>query len=160
MSEGVGNGNGDVLGYGEHRDIHLVRGKIALKLVHAENGNALEGGSDDTGLNVERTGQLKAPFREAEVIHKRVTDVADADKHRLEAAIHTEDRGNLRAKRKHIVAVALLTELTEAAEVLPDLRRGKTELLTQCERRNTADPVLGKLIELTQISGQTTYDVI
>ena len=45
--------------------------------------------------------------------------------------VHAQDVADLRPELLHIVAVALLAELSEAAEVLPDLGGGDVHLLAQ-----------------------------
>ena len=61
---------------------------------------------------------MEAPLAEAEVVHQRAADVADADEHGLIAAIHAEYACDLVAESRNVIAIALLSELTEAAEIL------------------------------------------
>ena len=59
-----------------------------------------------------------------------------------------------------MVAVALLTELPEAAEILPDLRRCQSQLLPQLRRGDPGDALGGQFVQLPQIAGQSTNDIV
>ena len=93
--------------------------------------HALVIGSDKLRLNVERGLEVKAPGLEREVAQKCLTEVADADENGAVAPVHTEDGCDLRAECGDFIAVALLAEFAEAAEVLTDLRGGETKLAAQ-----------------------------
>ena len=77
--------------------------------------------ADQVLLDIERRCQFHPAGPEADVIHQRMPDVADADQDRPKASVHTEDRSNLFPQRCDIVSVSLLAEFPEAAEILPDL---------------------------------------
>ena len=111
----------------------MVRGEVVLKLVHCVDGDAVKGGADYFGLDIEGGGQIEAPFRKAEVIHQGMADVADTDEDSGEASVHTQNRRDLRAQCGDIISITLLAEFAEAAEILTDLRRGQPKLMTQLE---------------------------
>ena len=158
--EPLGHGDSHILGHGKHCHVYRIVGNIVLKLVYAADGNAVELRPDQLGLHVERAREIEAPFTEAEIIHKCTADVADTDQYGAEAPVHAHDGGDLCAQSGHIIAVTLLAEFTEAAEVLPDLGRGQAELLAQIERRYTADAVLGQLVQLAKIPGQPPDNIV
>ena len=87
-------------------------------------------------------------------------DVADADQHGAVTAVHAEDRGDLLAQRGHVVAVALLPELAEAAEILADLGRGKAELLPKIERGDPAHAGRRQLVQLSKIAGKAADHIV
>ena len=96
----------------------------------------------------------------AEVFNKCAAQVTNTDKDRIESAVRTEDGSNVGTQICNIVAIALLAKLTKAAEILSDLGRGKTKLLTQLKRGNVGDTVGSKFIKLTKVSGKTANYVI
>ena len=59
-----------------------------------------------------------------------------------------------------LVAIALLAEFTKAAEVLSDLGGCEAKLLAKLKRGNASNTFCSKLIQLAQVSGQTTNNVI
>ena len=160
VGKALGDGNGGLLGNGENGNVNMVRGEVVLKLVHRVDGDAVKGGADYFGLDIEGGGQIEAPFRKAEVIHQSMADVADTDEDGGEASVHTEDRCDLRTQRGDIISVTLLAEFAEAAEILTNLRRGQPKLMTQLEGRDAADAVFGKLIQLAEVAGQTPNNII
>ena len=89
-----------------------------------------------------------------------MTYVARTDKYRGKASVGSENVGDLIMQCLHIVAVALLTEFSEAAEILPYLGRSKAKLLTQLKGRDTAYAFVHQLIQLTQVSGQTADNIV
>ena len=131
VGKALGDGNGGLLGNGENGNVNMVRGEVVLKLVHRVDGDAVKGGADYFGLDIEGGGQIEAPFRKAEVIHQGMADVADTDEDSGEASVHTEDRCDLRAQCGDIISITLLAEFAEAAEILPDLRGGDVHFSAQ-----------------------------
>ena len=74
--------------------------------------------------------------------------------------IHTQNMADLGPQLFHIIAVALLTELAEAAEVLTDLRRCEAELAAQLAGRYAAYACVRKLIELSEITRKAANNVV
>ena len=60
-----------------------------------------------------------------------MTQIAHADHHQMVVVVHPKDTADLGMKLLHIVAVALLAKLAEAAQILAYLRSGYVHLLTQ-----------------------------
>ena len=60
-----------------------------------------------------------------------MAQIAHADHHQMMVVVHTQNVADLGAQLLHVIAVTLLAELTEAAEILPDLRGGDVHFLTQ-----------------------------
>ena len=104
--------------------------------------------------------QLYAAVGKAEVVHQRMTDISDADQNGTKPAVHPENTGNLCPQRRNIVAVTLLAEFAETAEILPDLRRRQAKLLAEFKRRNPVDAARFKLIQLSQVARQPANDVV
>ena len=134
--------------------------QVGDQRVHAVDGDAVKLGPDQFGLDIEGAVQPEAPFTEAEIIHQGSADVAHADQYRTEAPVNAQNGGNLRPEGGHIITVALLAKFAKAAEILADLRGGKPQLLAQLKRGNAADAVIGKLIQLAQISGQPANHIV
>ena len=72
-----------------------------------------------------------------EVADQGVPQIAGAHHNDAMAAVHTQDMTDLTAQLADVVAVALLSELAEAAQILPDLGGGDAHLLPQGAGGNT-----------------------
>ena len=107
--------------HGQNGNCNLVFLQVLFQSVHGQDRYALKLRADQVLLDIERRCQFHPAGPEAEVIHQRMPDVADADQDRPKASVHTEDRSNLFPQRCDIVSVSLLAEFPEAAEILPDL---------------------------------------
>jgi hypothetical protein len=134
IGKALGDGEGCLLGNGENGNVCMVCSEIIIKLIHPVDGNAVKARTDQFGLDIESGGQIEAPFGKAEIIHQGTADVADTDENGGVASVHTENGGNLRTERGDIISVTLLAEFAEAAEILTNLRRGQSKLMTQLER--------------------------
>ena len=155
-----GDSDGRRLGDREHRDINMVTPEIALQLVHAVNVDAAVLRTDERGLDVKGGDQLYAPVGEAEVLHQRAADVADADQDRGKAPVRAENTGDLGAESGYIVAVALLSEFAEAVEIMPDLGGREAQLLPQLSGLYFVDAVLAELIQLSQIARKAADHIV
>ena len=60
-----------------------------------------------------------------------VADIANADENGLITPIHAQNGADLLPEGRYMIAIALLTKLSEAAEILPDLGGGQAKLLPQ-----------------------------
>ena len=60
-----------------------------------------------------------------------MAQIANADHDEVVVVVHAQDMTDLGPQFFYIVAVALLAELTETAEILADLRGGDVHLLPQ-----------------------------
>ena len=152
--------DGDLLRHRQDRDVDGIFLEIGLKLLHAVDGNAVHRRADEPRVDIERGAQMAAPAAEAEVVDKGAANVADADKHRGKASVKAEYRRDLRAQSGNVVAVALLPEFTEAAEILTYLRRGKAKLLPKLGGGDPADAFFRKFVQLAQITGQAADNVV
>ena len=74
---------------------------------------------------------MEAHLGEIKVLQQRMAQMARADDDQLVIVVNAQDMANLGAKLGHVVAVALLAEFTEAAEVLADLRCRDVHLIAQ-----------------------------
>ena len=155
---------GDVVGHGlrhtEHGDVRLdIREDIVErgKVVHDDAVHLL---TDEIGVDVERSLEREAVLLKAEVFHERAADVADADQNGRVVAVHTEDLGDLAAQRHHVVAVALLAEFAEAAEVLTDLRGSQPHLAAKLTGRDAFDPGSVQVVELAEIAGHSSDHIV
>ena len=115
----------DAFGHRQHRDGGVIGGAVGVQLVHPANGDAVHRGADDSGGDVEGGVEEEAALVEVKVLQQRVTEVARADDDEAALVIHAEDVADLGAQLHDVVAVALLTEATEAIQILPYLACGK-----------------------------------
>ena len=65
--------------------------QIFLQLRLGQDGNPLELRPDQAFLDIERRRQFDAAFGKAEVVHQRMSDVANADQNRPVTSVHSED---------------------------------------------------------------------
>ena len=60
----------------------------------------------------------------------------------------------------NVVAIALLAELTKAAEILTDLRGGQAHLAAQLAGRDALDPGSIQIVKLPEIAGHSSDDIV
>ena len=103
---------------------------------------------------------VEAVLLKAEILDHGAAYVADADEDDGEVAVHAEYAGDLAAQTRDIVAVALLAEFAEAAEVLTDLAAGQSHLTAELSGGDAVDAGGLELVQLAQITRQAAYYVI
>src|SRR5699024_9670022 len=74
--------------------------------------------------------------------------------------VHAEDGGYLAPQGGDVIAVALLAELAEAAEVLAYLRGSESHLPAQLPGGYAVHPRAAQFVELAQISWQPADNVV
>ena len=116
--------------------------------------------ADEFGIDVECGLEGEAVLLEAEVLHQRAADVADADQDGRVVAVHTQDLGDLAAQCHDVVAVTLLAEFTKTAEILTDLRGGQTHLTAQLAGRDALDSGSVQIVKLPEIAGHSSDDIV
>ena len=90
----------------------------------------------------------------------RDANVADADEYDGEVAVHAENGGDLPAQAGDVVAVTLLAEFSEAAEVLPYLGGGQRHLPAELAGGDAVHTRGLELVQLAQVARQTPYNVV
>ena len=75
-------------------------------------------------------------------------------------AVNTEDLRDLSIQIFYVIAVSLLPEFSEAAEILPDLRGGQTHLTAQLAGRDALDPGGVEVVKLPEIAGHSSDDIV
>ena len=154
----VGGVLGHRLGDGQHHHIHRVVLEETVQLGHGIDGHLVDRGADDRGRYIKGGVHCKTALGEREVLQQRMAQIAHADHDEVMVVVHAQDMSDLSLQLLHIVAVPLLAELAEAAEVLPDLRGGDVHLLSQGMGGDPDDAAVAEVRQLTIISGQTPYD--
>ena len=119
------------LRHGQHRHVGMVAGHVVLQLVHGVDGHAADLRPDQRGGDVEGGVDAEAYLFKVEVLQQRMTQMPHADDDDAVPAVDAENVADLRPQLRHVVAVALLPELTEAAEILPDLGGGDVHFSAQ-----------------------------
>ena len=117
----------------------MAGGKVVLQLVERADEDVVDARADERGRNVERRVEQKAGLLKVKVAQQRMTQMARADHDEPVPLVHAENMTDLCAQLQNVVAVALLTELAEAAQVLADLRGGDIHALAERARRNAHD---------------------
>ena len=119
------------LRHGQHRHVGMVAGHIVLQLVHGVDGHAADLRSDQRRGDIEGGVDAEAHLFKIEVLQQRMTKMPHADDDDAVPAVDAENVADLRPQLCHVIAVSLLPELTEAAEILPDLRGGDVHFSAQ-----------------------------
>ena len=131
VDKAAGHGLSHMLGNGKHRHIGPIVGNILLQLVHGADGDSMDAGADEVGGDIKGGVYMEADLFKVEVLQQSVAQMAYADDDKAVALVDAQDMPDLGAKLGHIVAIALLAELTKAAQVLPNLGGGNVHLVTQ-----------------------------
>ena len=145
----------DMLGHGQYRNIGMARGEIVADLVERADKHVVDARANERGGDVERGVEQKTGLHEVKVAQQRVAQVAGADDDEAVLLIHAENVTDLGAQLQNVVAVALLAEFTEAAEILPDLRGGDVHFLPQRIGGNAYHALVMQLVQIAVIAGQT-----
>ena len=153
--EPVGDLLRDRLGDGQDRDGGVVGGKIAVQLVHAADGDAVYRSPDDGRGDVEGSVEQEAALIKVKVLQQRMAEVTRADHDEAVLVIYAENMTDLGAKLHDVVAVALLPELAEAAQVLPDLRGGDAHALAERAGGDADDPSGMQLVKIAVVTRKT-----
>ena len=131
VDKAAGHGLGHMLGNGKHRHIGPIVGNILLQLVHGADGDSMDAGADEVGGDIKGGVYMEADLFKVEVLQQSVAQMAYADDDKAVALVDAQDMPDLGAKLGHIVAIALLTELTEATQILADLGGGDIHFAAQ-----------------------------
>ena len=91
----------------------------------------MDAGADEVGGDIKGAVYMEADLFKVEVLQQSVAQMAYADDDKAVALVDAQDMPDLGAKLGHIVAIALLTELTEAAQILADLGGGDIHFAAQ-----------------------------
>ena len=156
--EPVRQGLGHILGHRQHRHIGPVAGHIFRQLVHGADGDAPDLGVDQRGGHVEGGVHLEAHLLKIEVLQQGVAQVAHADDDEPVAVVDAQNVADLGPQLRHVVAVPLLTELAEAAEILADLGGGDVHLIPQGAGGDAHHAFVVQVIQIPVIPWQPVDD--
>ena len=156
----VRQGLGHVLGHRQHRHIGPVAGHILRQLVHGADGDAPDLGVHQRGGHVEGGVHLEAHLFEIEVLQQRMAQMAHADDDEPVAVVDAQNVANLGPQLRHVVAIPLLAELAEAAEILADLGGGDVHLVPQGAGRDAHHALVVQVIQIPVIPGQPVDDCV
>ena len=95
-----------------------------------------------------------------EILNQGAPQIAHTHHNDPVALIHAQDASDLSAQLVHIIAVALLAELAEAAQVLPDLGGGNSHLLPQDAGGDAYAALQMKIIQIAVVAGKAPDDCI
>ncbi len=153
-------GLGHRLRHRQNHHVDAVTVNIPIQLVHGENRHVVDLCADDRRGHVEGCVQRKTGLLKMEIVHQGVTEVARADHNQMMMIVHAQDMADFGMQLLHIIAVALLSELPETAQILPYLRCGNIHLLPQRVRGNPDLAPGFQFWELAVVSGQTPDDSV
>ena len=156
----VRQGLGHVLGHRQHRHVGLVAGHILRQLVHGADGDAPDLGVHQRGGHVEGGVHLEAHLFEIEVLQQRMAQMAHADDDKPVAVVDAQNVADLGPQLRHVVAIPLLAELAEAAEILADLGGGDVHLVPQGAGRDAHHALVVQVIQIPVIPGQPVDDCV
>ena len=146
---------GHALRHCQHRHVGVVLLHIVFQLLHGPDGHVVDLGTDQRRGHVEGGIHLKAHLLKVEVLQQRMAQMARSHHNEPVAGVDAQNVADFRAQLRHVIAVALLTEFTEAAEILPDLRGGDVHFLPQRIGGNAYHALVMQLVQIAVIAGQT-----
>ncbi len=88
---------------------------VGLQLIGRINGDAVDLCIDHIGGDVKGGVDPEADLIKVKILQQGVTQMAHTDHDDVVAAVYAQDVADLGAQLGHIVAVALLAELTESS---------------------------------------------
>ena len=155
IDQTVGNVLGHGLGNGQNHHIHTVLPDETVQIVHRINRHTVDRGADNSGGDIKSGVHGKTSVGEWEVLQQGMTQVAHADHDQVVVVVHAQNVTDLSTELLHIIAVALLSELAETAEILADLRGGDVHLLAQRMGGDADHAAVAQVSQLAVISGKT-----
>ena len=143
------------LGHGEHRHVGVVVGHIFFQFVHGADGDAADVRADQGGGDIKGGVNAETDLVKVEVLQQRVAQVAGADDNELVAAVDAQNVADLGTQLRHVVAVALLAEFAEAAEILTDLGGRDVHFRTQRVGGDADDALVIQVVQIAVVAGET-----
>ena len=138
----------------------MYGGKIVLHFLHGTDQHAVDPLTDQRRRDVKRCVERKAVLNKIKVLHQCVCQMPGADDDQAALRVDTENAPDLGTQLDDIIAVALLTEFAEAAEVLADLRSGDAHAVSERAGRN-ADGFLGmQVVQIAVVARQAADDSV
>ena len=116
--------------------------------------------ADQRGGDIKSGVDPETDLIKIKILQQGVTQMAHTDHNDAVAAVYTQDVADLRTQLGHIVAVALLAELTKAAQVLPDLGGGDVHLGAQRVGADTHHAFVVQIVQIPIVPGKTMNDSI
>ena len=116
-----GHGGGGGAGDSENTHAGRMLGEIGLELVDMEDGGGSDGSTHHLGQDVKGCVQMEAAGLELKALDEGAAQISGPQDDRRMPLVHAQNIGDLPQKLVHIITVALLPELPEAGQVLPDL---------------------------------------
>ena len=155
--EPVSQGLRHALRDSQHRHIGLIIGHILLQFIHRMDLYAANLRADKGGGDVEGGVDAKADLLKIKVLQQRVAQVTHTDDNEAMSLVDTENMAYLGAQLGYVVAVTLLPELAETAQVLTDLRGGNVHLCAERIGTDAHDALVIQVIQVAVISGKAVY---
>ena len=138
-----------ILRHGQHRHIGVILLHIGGQLIDGADGDVVDRGADQLGRAIKGGIDLETDLAEIEVLQQGVTQMTCAHHNDAVTVVDAQNMPDLCAQLGHVVAVALLTKLTKAAQILPDLGGGDGHTKTQ---RIGGDALYTLVVEVIQIA--------
>ena len=148
----------DRLGNGQHDYIHVVGMNEVIQLGHGIHRHAVDDGAGELRVDIKGGVYSETGLGEGKILQQGMTQVAHSDHDEMMIIVHAQDMADLRTKLFHIVAVALLTELAEAAEILSDLGSSDIHFLSQGVGRDPHHAPGTEVRQLSVVTGEAPDD--
>ena len=158
VDEPVGSVLGYRLGDGQDHHIHAVLPDEAVQIAHGVDGHAIDGSADNSGGDIKSGVHGKASVGKGEVLQQGMAQIANADHDQVVVIIYAQNMSDLSSQLLHVIAVALLAEFAEAAEVLTNLRGGDIHFLSQGMGGDADHATVAQIGQLSVISGKSPDD--
>ena len=118
----------------DYRRYHIVFAAELFKLIGRADRNSADNAADFTAVLVKDTNEIETSVFKNDLIGDSRADIACADENCRVQAANTEYPFDLLAEMGNGITDTLLTEFTEAVEILPHLRGGGVHALSKLVR--------------------------
>ena len=153
--QAIRQGLRNILGNRQNSHIGVVFGHIILQLVHGTDGDVANRGTDESGGEIKGGVDLEAYLMKIKVLQQGVAQMTGTDNNQAMTAVNTENMADLTAQLGDVVAISLLTELAETAQILPDLGGGDVHFRTQRVGGDTHYTTVIEIVQIAIVAGQT-----
>ena len=131
---------------GQNSHIRLTFYNIVFQCLHGVDCDAVDFPADQQWIDIKGCIQNKTAFAEIKVLNQSLPQITGADDDQFVIMVYAQDRTDFGTEDFHIIAVALLAEFAETAQILADLRSGNAHFASQRTGGNTDHIVVVQIV--------------
>ncbi len=137
--------------YTDDADVCLIVFQELIHGVNVADFDVFHLHAYELGIHIKYSIEVESELLESCIICHSLTNISCTNDDGAVPFVQPQNGGNLIVKFFHIISISLLTETTEAVEVLTDLGSGESDLFTQFFRGNPVHIISQKLCQMSVV---------